>query len=249
MKKFYSLALMALTMGFVFVSCEKDDNEDSPKSYTLSVSLPKADSLYLSSNTSVMDDWGYYYIDTINAKPFKLVHSVYIYGGFGMGFTYSSLTDTTTAGYTNNSAITGKGLKTNGYYTVNTGGDWAGIGSDITFDGNKAYKAKECYVTNSTYAYRAIKDHNDGGMGGVKEWTAQDQFTLIITGYNGENKTNQIEFDLAKGFDIVKNWQKIDLTTLGEVTRIHFSMTSTDNNKGGMLTPSYFCLDQLTVTE
>ena len=218
--------------------------------YTLSVSLPKADSLYLSTNTSQMDDFEYYYVDNIEMDPFVLVHSFSSWG-FGMGFTYSSLTDKTTPGYTNNSAITGEGVNTNAYFTVNTGGAMYGLPSDITFKDGKTYKAKECYVTNSTYAYLAIKDHNDGNgeYAMVKEWTADDKFTLTITGYNGDDVTATVTFPLADGFNIVDTWQKIDLTSLGEVTRISFSLSSTDNGQWGMNTPSYFCLDQLTVTE
>lgn len=222
---------------------------DSVVLYTLSMTLPQADSLYLSTETSVTDDFEYYYIDTIRVNPFKLVHSVGTFGGFGMGFTYSSLTDTITPGYTNNAAITGCGVNSNAYFTVNTGGDMWGIDTEITFEGGKAYQAKEVYVTNSTYAYRAIKDHNDGGFGGVKEWTAEDSFTLTITGYNGNTETGHVDFKLADGFNIVKTWEKVDLSSLGEVTTLHFGLTSTDSGQYGMNTPAYFCLDQLTVSE
>lgn len=220
--------------------------------YTLSVSLPKADSLYLGTDRSQLDDiYEFYYIDPFEMDPFVLTHSFSDYG-FGMGFTYSSLTDITTPGSTNNSAITGEGVYTNAYFTVNTGGEFIGIPSEITFKDGKAYKAKECYVTNSTYAYHAIKDHNDGNgqYGMVKEWGEDDWFKLTITGYNGDTETGHIDFLLADGMNIVNTWQKIDLSSLGEVTSISFSLSSTDNDPSwGMNTPSYFCLDQLTVTE
>ena len=219
--------------------------------YTLSVSLPKADSLYLGTDRSQLDDvYEYYYIDPFEMDPFVLTHS-FSDGGFGMGFTYSSLTDITTPGLTNNSAITGEGVYTNAYFTVVTGGEFLGIPSEITFKDGKAYKAKECYVTNSTYAYHAIKDHNDGNgqYAMVKEWGEDDWFKLTITGYNGSTETGHIDFLLADGMNIVNTWQKIDLSSLGEVTSISFSLSSTDNGSWGMNTPSYFCLDQLTVEE
>lgn len=262
--------MMALMMGYVFVSCDEEkltpeeekpavNNDSIPSdtaqapadtvSYTLSMTLPKADSLYLSTDTMLKGGWGYYYIDTIRIAPFKLVHSVSTTGGFGMGFTYSSLTDTVTPGFLNNAAFTGCGVNSNSYFTVNTGGDMWGIDTEITFEEGKAYVAKECYVTNSTYAYRAIKDHNDGGSGLVKEWTAEDSFTLTITGYNGATETGHVDFKLADGFNIVTTWQKVDLSSLGEVTTLHFALSSTDNGVYGMNTPSYFCLDQLIVTD
>ena len=58
-----------------------------------------------------------------------------------------------------------------------------------------------------------------------------------------------MDFLLADGLDIVSTWQQVDLTRLGEVTKIAFSMSTTDVGPSGMNTPLYFCLDQLTVTE
>ena len=217
--------------------------------YTLSVSLPKADSLYLGTDQSTPS--GYYFRQDIEMDPFVLTHS-FASWGFGEGFTYTSGTDKTTPGYTNNSAITGEGVNTNAYFTANTGGiAYGGLAAEISFKDGKAYKAKECYVTNSTYAYLAIKDHNDGNGENamVKEWTADDKFTLTITGYNGDDVTATVTFPLADGFNIVDTWQKIDLSALGEVTKIQFSLSSTDESYGFMNTLSYFCLDQLTVTE
>ena len=251
MKKFYSFALLALTMGLVFVSCDNEKEEDPEVSYTLSISLPKTDSLYLTKNLTEKDDFEYYYIDTIDINPFRLFTSVGTWNvnAFGFGTTFSSLTDTVTGGSSNNSAITTKGVKTNAYFTVSAGGDMFGLPAEISFKDGKAYKAKECYVTNATYAYLAIRDQNVGGYGSVKEWTKDDQFKLTITGYNGEQETGHVDFLLADGLDIVSTWQQVDLTRLGEVTKIAFSLSTTDVGQNGMNTPLYFCLDQLTVTE
>ena len=249
MKKVLSFALMALAMGFVFVSCDKEEEkQDEIKSFTLSVSLDKADSVYIAKDTT--NKAGYYYRSDISIDPFSLVHSFSSWG-FGMGFTYTSCANDTTPGYTNLSAVTKKGVKTNSYFTVNTGGAMYGLPAEITFKGGKAYKAKEVYVTNSTYAYLAIKDHNDGSgeYSVIKEWTKNDKFTLTITGYNGQEKTGSVEVVLANGYNIITSWQQVDLTKLGEVTKIDFNLTSTDNGDWGMNTPAYFCLDQLTVTE
>ncbi|MBR4810822.1 MAG: DUF4465 domain-containing protein [Bacteroidaceae bacterium] len=252
MKKFYSIALLALTMGFVFASCD-EENEDV-KSYTLSVSLSQTDFVYLGTAGQV---YGYGYSEEdITIDPFILTHSHADWGwgnSFGEGFTYTNCANDTTPGYTNLSAITKKGVKTNAYFTVNAGGaDYdEGLPAVISFKEGKAYKAKECYVTNSTYAYLAIKNHDDGNgeYGMVKEWTDSDVFTLIITGYNGDKETGAVKFKLADGKNIVNTWQQIDLSSLGQVTSIKFNLTSTDSYNGYSNTPAYFCLDQLTVTE
>ena len=248
MKKVLSFALMALMVGFVFVSCDKEDNggDDAAKSYTLSISLDKAESYYLSddSTTSV----GYYFRSDITVDPFVLVHGWSPLYGFGGGFTYSNCTNDTTASNYNLSAITKKGVKTNAYFISYTGTEDWGLPVEISFKDGKAYQAKECYVTNSTSAYLAIKE-GKAEYGSVKEWTKDDKFTLIITGFNGKQETGKIEFLLANGLDVVNTWQQVDLSKLGKVTMIKFSLTTTDQGQYGPNTPLYFCLDQLTVTE
>ena len=249
MKKVLSFALMALAMGFVFVSC--DNEKDDVKSYTLSMSLNKADSVYLGTDMSNQygDPQYPYYRQDITINPFILTHS-FASWGMGEGFTYTSCTNDTTAGSSNLSAITKKGVKTNAYFTAYTGGlSYGGVAAEISFKDGKAYNAKNCYVTNCVSAYLAIKDHNPGPMGYVKEWTAQDKFTLTIKGFNGREETGTVEFLLADGLDIVNTWQQVDLTKLGKVTKIQFSLSSTDVGQWGINTPLYFCLDQLTVTE
>jgi len=246
MKKFYSLALMALTMGLVFVSCDKDD--DAKESYTLSYSLSKTDSAYISSDKTNLE--GYYYKTELTVGQFNMVHA---WGpwGFGGGFTYSSCTDDTSAINSNLSAITKKGVKSNTYFISYTGGEDFGLPAQITFKDGKAYTAKECYVTNATNAYLAITQGRAEAY--VKQWTDQDKFTLTITGYKNSVKTNTVEFLLADGLNVVKTWQKVDLSKLGTVDMIQFSLSSTDgsvyNGITYMNTPAYFCLDQLTVTE
>ena len=49
--------------------------------------------------------------------------------------------------------------------------------------------------------------------------------------------------------DILNTWKKVDLSELGYVTSIGFSVSSTDTGDWGMNTPAYFCIDKLTVEE
>ena len=253
MKKVLSFALMALVMGFVFVSCEKENGEEeqTAKSFTLSMTLSTKDSVYLGTDRSNQygDPQYPYYRQDITVDPFVLAHSFAAWG-MGEGFTYTSCTNDTTAGSSNLSAITKAGVKTNAYFTAYTGGlSYGGLAAEISFKDGAAYNAKECYVTNCVSAYLAIKDQNPGPMGYVKKWTAQDKFTLTIKGFNDKEETGTIAFLLADGLDIVNTWQQVDLTKLGKVTKIQFSLSSTDVGEWGINTPLYFCLDQLTVTE
>ena len=251
MKKVLSFALMALTMGFVFTSCDKEENggEEAAKSYTLSISLDKADSTYLATGGQM---YGYGYLqENITIGQFVLTHSHADWGygnSFGEGFTFTNSANDSIGDYTNNAAITAKGVKTNAYFTANAGGANydEGMAAEISFKDSAAYNAKECYITNSTYAYLYIKDYPKADK---TEWGASDWFKLTITGYNGITETGKVEVKLADGTSLIDTWQQVDLTKLGKVTKIKFTVASTDNNARGMVTPAYFCLDQLTVTE
>ena len=280
MKKVLSFAMMALAMGFVFVSCDEEKltpeeekpvvtpsdsaqvtpadstqvtPQDSTVSYTLSMSVDTPDYIYLGTDksNSYGDPSYLYYRQDIVVDKFILTHSFTDYG-MGEGFTYTNCANDTTPGFMNLSAITKAGVSTNSYFTVNTGG--YGLVAEISFKDSAAYNVKECYVTNSTYAYLAIKDRNDGNARPyVKEWEEGDWFALTITGYYNDEVTNSKIVVLANGADILNTWQKVDLSSLGKVQKIRFSLDSSDSSEYGgvtyMNTPAYFCFDQLTVTE
>ena len=99
--------MMALAMGFVFVSCDDEKNGEEVKSYTLSISLDKADSTYLATEGQV---YGYGYLqENIEIGQFVLTHSHADWGygnSFGEGFTFTSSANDSIGDYTNNAAIT-----------------------------------------------------------------------------------------------------------------------------------------------
>lgn len=113
---------------------------------------------------------------------------------------------------------------------------------------------KGAWVTNATYAYLAVKDGNDGG-GHVKgPFTNNDWFKLTATGYNADkSKIGSIDFYLADFRDgkqeIVNTWKWFDWSSIKNADYITFEMSSTDNGEFGMNTPSYFCLDGITLIE
>ena len=45
---------------------------------------------------------------------------------------------------------------------------------------------------------------------------------------------------------IVSDWQYFDLTGLGDVLLIYFTMDSSDGSTWGMNTPAYFAIDKFT---
>ncbi len=46
-----------------------------------------------------------------------------------------------------------------------------------------------------------------------------------------------------------RGWKYVDLTSLGTVNELYFTMSSTDVGSWGDNTPEYFCLDKLMVKE
>jgi hypothetical protein len=88
-----------------------------------------------------------------------------------------------------------------------------------------------------------------GGSGGDD----QDWFLLTIRGKDvEESATGTIDFYLAdyrfadNSQDyIVKTWDYVDLSSLGEVKSLEFSLSSSDVGEWGMNTPAYFALDTI----
>ena len=160
-------------------------------------------------------------------------------------FTYSNQTDTTTAGYLNDrSAITGTDVSGNGNYAV----AYNNSSTDANIQFGSATQVNSAYFTNTTYAYLAVADGNDG-FGGVKgPFEMGDFFTLTIRGLaqNG-SVINTVDFDLADGANVVNSWELVDLSTLGTVYGLSFGLSSSDNGDWGMNTPAYFAMDNLNI--
>ena len=101
------------------------------------------------------------------------------------------------------------------------------------------------YITNSSYAYTSMLN----GDAAAKKFVKGDWFKLTITGYDADdNETGTKEYYLADLRDaatayIINDWRYVDLSGLGEVAKLGFELTSTDNGSYGMNTPAYFCFD------
>ncbi|GBL36178.1 hypothetical protein EMGBS15_17730 [Filimonas sp.] len=173
-------------------------------------------------------------------------------GDFWMGWGYSANTDTVDGTFINDmSAITGKGNNNSNTYGV------AYMGYDSSLNKIVFSTPKQLagfYITNSTYAYKTILNGNftSKKFGGTTG-NDPDYFKIDITGWlNGIPKTDTVHFFLADYRDannandyIIKDWTFVDLSSLGGVDSLTYNLTSSDTNSFGMLTPSYFCIDDL----
>lgn len=168
------------------------------------------------------------------------------------GWAYSNTNDVTTPGYMNQySAISP--VRLDSTIGKNYGLSYVIGESEIRLAGNADRLVKGFFVTNSTYAALSMKLGDDfskkfGGTGG----NDPDFFKLTVTGHPSDGDPSSIDFYLAdytfedNGKDyILETWQWVDLSSLGKVTRLTFSLSSSDNGIYGMNTPAFFCMDNL----
>ncbi len=181
--------------------------------------------------------------------------------GYWDGFSYSNITDNTTPGWINQySAFPGDGVNGSSNYAVaHVPSDWMSGTYDPIPVGVKLQEplaggtVKGVFVTNSTYAALSMRDGDTyakkfgGESGDDPDW-----FMLIIRGYYQGQFTDSVTYYLAdyrfsdNSQDyIVDYWDYVELTGLGNVDSLTFSLASSDTGDYGMNTPAYFCIDNL----
>ena len=177
---------------------------------------------------------------------FTNYYSSYFWGGF----TASNHTDLTQTGlnaqYT---AVTGGGYDGSTQYGV---AYTYGSQTDVYASDGSAHTVTGCYVTNNLWAYQSVVygDSYCSPFGGASG-NDPDWFKLTATGKNASGQTvGTLDFYLAdyrftnnEEDYVVDTWEWFDLSPLGAVHTISFSLSSTKRDSYGMLTPAYFCID------
>jgi len=244
----FTLLSLALTLGAIAANAQTVATFDD-------LVLSKADTYYVNYSASGSD---------VGFND-GLAHFPCVYdtsGGYVVWsyFAYSNMTDSITSGFGNQyAAKTGIGYDTSHNYAV------ASCLNPLTYadnailylDSSAIGKAVSgFYVTNSTYAYNAMRD------GGVINYPARkfhsgDWFLLTIKGVKDSVLTkDSVNFYLADfrfsdtdSNYILNTWQWVNLLPLGHVDTLLFTLTSSDTGVYGMNTPSYFCMDNFTTDE
>jgi hypothetical protein len=172
------------------------------------------------------------------------------------GWAASQTADNTTNSYLNQySAVTGKAQSGSNYGVayVNTYTELP------TITLAQPAVLGQAYFTNTTYAYLTMRDGDPNGWGkqfGGPSGTDPDWFLLTLTGKDEAGRvTGRILFYLADfrsanpaDHFIRKDWTAVDLTHLGTVKTVEFTLTSSDTDEIlGMYTPAYFAMDTLTL--
>nr|WP_319399143.1 DUF4465 domain-containing protein [uncultured Carboxylicivirga sp.] len=111
-----------------------------------------------------------------------------------------------------------------------------------------------CYLTNTAYAASSM-ENGDAFAGDA--FTDGDWFKLVINGFDSEGEsTGSIDFYLAdyrsenaEDHYVLKDWKWVDLSVLGAVQKLTFSISGSRNNAYGLLTPGYVCIDELNESD
>ncbi len=119
--------------------------------------------------------------------------------------------------------------------------------TDMLFTDTRLYTPVSVYVNLNSWAYYAVV----GKDSFARAFHKGDKFTLTIHGVAADDSEKTVEVDLASFPDdaliAATDWELVDLSPLGAVKELYFTLSSTDSGEYGMNTPAYFCLDKLSV--
>ncbi len=113
----------------------------------------------------------------------------------------------------------------------------------ISFNDGVARIVDHMYVTATSYFISSIT-YGDGYAVALEEG---EYVNLVATGYNGDIEGETITFEIAKfdgSLSYTSDWEEWDLSDLGLVTSIKFSMTDGSNV---FTYPGYFAFDDVAV--
>lgn len=214
------------------------------------------DTFTLSPNTYYQDNSSTDFSN--NGVTFQYGWNTSFGGYWESGTAYTNLNDTVNGTYTNlYGAITGSAFSGNNYATTQSG-------AVISFSNNTT-AVTGFYITNTTYAWKEIKNGGFGRKFGDTTGTGSgtsiaqgqypDWFKILVRGYRGGALlSDSVEFYLADYRSsgtlndyVVKNWQYVNCISLGQVDSITFQMKSSDNNAFGMKTPAFFSMDNFVI--
>ena len=238
MRKF-TLLLSALVLGTTALKAQTTATFET-------LSLAHADTFY-TNYTAAGTDVGF----NDGLAHFPCIYDTSSFGGYwDHGFAYSNMTDSVTSGYTNEySAKAAKGHSGSAQYAVAYG-----TRNILALRGAAlGHPVKGFYATNNTYAYNSMRD----GDFFAHAFHNGDWYKIMIRGYlHGALKSDSVGFYLANFNNpvpannyILKTWEWVDLSGLGIVDSLEFTLSSTDNGSFGMNTPAYFCMDDFTTYE
>ena len=99
------------------------------------------------------------------------------------------------------------------------------------------------FVTNNAYTVNDMV-----GNGWSKKFDETDWLNVVCVGKIAGVTTGTVVVELAKDGKYIKDWTYVDLSSLGQVNEVVFTMEGSDSSYGYLNTPAYFCLDNFGAT-
>lgn len=131
---------------------------------------------------------------------------------------------------------------------------------ELRFEDGEKRVIDHMYVTNTNYTlnqlYNGVKSEAGNSFGGNWEGLTEDAWMKIVAyGFDDVDADayaepiSEVEFYLVQGENVVTDWQKWDLSALGEVAKVRFNFLYSDEMGGkyGFTIPGYFAYDDIAV--
>lgn len=120
---------------------------------------------------------------------------------------------------------------------------------DMAFKEGKTYEPVGTYINLTSYTYYTL----EVGDAYARAFNNGDDYSLTVHGIAADQSEKTVTVSLASYTNgcitINRGWQYVDLSPLGAVNELYFSLTTTDVGDYGANTPMYFCMDKLIVKE
>lgn len=118
---------------------------------------------------------------------------------------------------------------------------------DMTFNDGSLYEPVGAYINFNSYTFYTLIL----GDGMARPFANGDKYTVTFNGVAADESVKSVTVDLGACengiLSVSRGWTWVDLSELGAVNEIYIDLNSTDQGVYGMNTPSYLCLDKLTV--
>ena len=131
---------------------------------------------------------------------------------------------------------------------------------ELRFEDGEMHVIDHMYVINTNYTlnqlYNGVKSEAGNSFGGNWEGLTEDAWLKIVAyGFDDVDADayaepiDSVEFYLVQGENVVTDWQKWDLSALGEVAKVRFNFLYSDEMGGkyGFTIPGYFAYDDVAV--
>lgn len=142
----------------------------------------------------------------------------------------------------------------NNPYLVAYYSSWAteGPSNQVKFvdkNGKTTFKPAGVYVCNHPQPYFGCVE----GDGIARAFVEGDYFELTAVGVAADESEKSVSIKLVEftggKLEALNEWTFFDLSELGEVESVYFTLNSTDFGSYGMNTAAYFCMDKFQVND